>query len=298
MSVMSRTTAVGVIAALMVSGAMLNASVPANAGSPSVTPISRDEARQRPVLRRGDSGVWVRRLNRALTVSQDRKSFGAATAKAVIAFRVAHGMKPQPVVNVRTWIRLGSLVATGRPAAPVTPAPPVADRPELRTGDTSGWVQSVQVALGVQPASGYFGPLTLAAVKEFQQASGLPVTGIVDAATWQALGSRVAEPTIDVTTTDIARTSRAHRASIGVTAFSTSWTAQMVVKRESGGQCDVTNPSGKYRGKWQMDADFWSTYGGLEFAPTADQASCGEQDLVAYRGWVDRWWQPWPTAIP
>ncbi len=51
--------------------------------------------------------------------------------------------------------------------------------------------------------------------------------------------------------------------------------------------------TGKYRGKWQMDADFWQTYGGLQYASRPDAASEAEQDAVAYRGWQARGWQPW-----
>jgi peptidoglycan hydrolase-like protein with peptidoglycan-binding domain len=36
-------------------------------------------------------------------------------------------------------------------------------------------------------ADGYFGGATQAAVEDFQQKNGLPVTSIVDAETWEAL---------------------------------------------------------------------------------------------------------------
>lgn len=48
-----------------------------------------------------------------------------------------------------------------------------------------------------------------------------------------------------------------------------------------------------YYGKWQMNADFWKTYGGLAYARTADQATEAQQDEVAYRGYQARGWQPW-----
>jgi hypothetical protein len=73
-------------------------------------------------------------------------------------------------------------------------------------------------------------------------------------------------------------------------------TARKVLHRESGGRCDAVNPSGKYRGRWQMDSTFWKTYGGLAFATTPDRATCHEQDLVAYKGWIYRGWAPWTTA--
>lgn len=97
----------------------------------------------------------------------------------------------------------------------------------------------------------------------------------------------------DVTRTSAARSSRAHRQSISVRAFVSSPHARRVVYRESKGQCGVVNPSGKYRGKWQMDRNFWRAYGGKAFASTPDRATCAEQDIVAWRGWVASWWHPW-----
>ena len=73
----------------------------------------------------------------------------------------------------------------------------------------------------------------------------------------------------------------------------TSSAARAVAECESGGDPHATNPSGKYRGKWQMDADFWQTYGGLKFAARPDSATEYQQDLVAYKGWQARGWQPW-----
>lgn len=299
MGPISRIAATTVAALLLAHGTSTawaaSPSVAAPTAADSYAPLSLAEAKTRPTLQRHDRGVWVRRLNAAFHITPGR-SFGKATARAVKKFRAAHGQKARPVVTTRTWMALGTRIIVPTPT-PAPTAPPTQVRPQLEYGDVSSWVQVLQVALGVD-ADGHFGPVTLAAVKAFQQSAGLPVTGIVDAATWSALGDRVTDPVIDVTTTQSARTSRAHRESIGVAAFASSWTARMVVDRESGGQCDIVNPSGTYRGKWQMDAAFWSAYGGTEFAPRPDLATCDEQDVVAYRGWVDRWWQPWPTAIP
>lgn len=70
-------------------------------------------------------------------------------------------------------------------------------------------------------------------------------------------------------------------------------------KCESGGVYTKLNPSGKYRGAYQMDADFWRTYGDGS-APTADKASPASQDAAAYKGFRARGWQPWTCryAVP
>ncbi|MBQ8683981.1 MAG: peptidoglycan-binding protein [Clostridia bacterium] len=48
-------------------------------------------------------------------------------------------------------------------------------------------VQRYRTGSTLVPADGIFGSRTTAAVREFQQEEGLPVTGIVDRATWDAL---------------------------------------------------------------------------------------------------------------
>lgn len=51
----------------------------------------------------------------------------------------------------------------------------------------SGAVKIVQQGLRVSPASGFFGARTVAAVKRFQSAHGLPMVGVVGPRTWAAL---------------------------------------------------------------------------------------------------------------
>jgi hypothetical protein len=72
--------------------------------------------------------------------------------------------------------------------------------------------------------------------------------------------------------------------------------ARAVAQCESGNDRSARSHTGKYRGKWQMDADFWRTYGGLRFAASPELATEAEQDEVAFRGFVARGWQPWTCA--
>lgn len=90
--------------------------------------------------------------------------------------------------------------------------------------------------------------------------------------------------------------SRSERQRVSFSVWLASPTRNRVVWRESHGVCTITNPSGKYQGAYQMDDGFWRAYGGLAYAPNPHQATCAEQDRVAYRGWLARGWQPWPTA--
>jgi D-alanyl-D-alanine carboxypeptidase (penicillin-binding protein 5/6) len=75
------------------------------------------------------------------------------------------------------------------------PKPPV-----LRQGSEGKWVEVLQRTLNARAGSkkplavdGSFGPATRARVEEFQQAQGLTPTGVVDEATWKALGPPVME---------------------------------------------------------------------------------------------------------
>ena len=71
----------------------------------------------------------------------------------------------------------------------LTPAAPaLADgEPILSSGMEHPAVKRVQRLLGVSPQTGYFGPVTLAAVKTYQRAHGIPTTGVVGPLTWAAL---------------------------------------------------------------------------------------------------------------
>jgi hypothetical protein len=90
--------------------------------------------------------------------------------------------------------------------------------------------------------------------------------------------------------------SKADRLKISFETWVTSPTAIYLKRVESNNNCKSTGSNGKYQGTWQMNAGFWKTYGGLKYAKKASKASCLEQDLVAYQGWLARGWSPWPPA--
>jgi cell wall-associated NlpC family hydrolase len=60
-------------------------------------------------------------------------------------------------------------------------------RPTLRVGSRTPAVVYVQRTLAVRPTSGYYGPITRAAVTRLQRTAGLRATGTVDKATWKVL---------------------------------------------------------------------------------------------------------------
>ena len=79
-----------------------------------------------------------------------------------------------------------------------TPPPP-SGPPTLRQGDRGDHVRTLQTRLVAHGAGltvdGVFGPATLAAVRDFQQAHRLDVDGVVGPATWAALSATPRPPT-------------------------------------------------------------------------------------------------------
>jgi Putative peptidoglycan binding domain len=95
--------------------------------------------------------------------------------------------EPLPIQIPQTAPAVAPNTGSGQSAAP---AP--SRNPKLALGANGQEVKRLQQALAVAlnrplPATGYFGPQTQQAVRDFQSAHGLPVTGIVDEATWTAL---------------------------------------------------------------------------------------------------------------
>ena len=79
-------------------------------------------------------------------------------------------------------------------------------------------------------------------------------------------------------------------------AWSHSRNGMRVKACESGNDYGPGARTGIYRGAWQMDPSLWRSYGGLRFASRPDAAKPWQQDLVAYRGYKARGWEPWTCA--
>ena len=101
------------------------------------------------------------------------------------------------LVAVVTTLALGSTLALAT-AAPANAATMVTfknsagisvTRPILKYGMRSSYVTFVQTKLGVS-RTGYFGPLTVTAVKKWQARRGIPTTGVVAQLTWASFYAR------------------------------------------------------------------------------------------------------------
>jgi len=78
-------------------------------------------------------------------------------------------------------------------------------------------------------------------------------------------------------------------------ADSTTW--DRVAECESGGFWSANNGNGYYGGL-QLTQDTWESYGGLDYAPSADQASRSQQIAVAEKVLDDKGLAAWPTCGP
>lgn len=95
------------------------------------------------------------------------------------------------VLTIPTGAAPGPTPPTSPTPTPPTPAPGLC--PRLQRGSRGAAVRRLQNLLrnaGFDPGAidGIFGARTESAVRELQRRRGLPVTGIVDVRTWQALG--------------------------------------------------------------------------------------------------------------
>lgn len=149
-----------------------------------------------PELKRGDRGPAVSRLqtllkNNGFDPGTIDGIFGPKTESAVKYFQRYKGLSVTGVVDVRTWTALGENCGV----MPPVPKPPGYECycPVLRLGNVGPTVRLLQKKLKDEGlyngrVDGDFGGRTLRAVKQFQRREGLTVTGVVDQATWRALG--------------------------------------------------------------------------------------------------------------
>jgi peptidoglycan hydrolase-like protein with peptidoglycan-binding domain len=139
-----------------------------------------------PILRRGSQGARVKTLQHMLRGSRDAwKSlavdgiFGPRTEEIVRAYQGFAGLTVDGIVGPQTWSSI-----TGGQAVGST----------VRRGDTGEFVKAAQNELvrhhHAVVIDGIFGDKTDAAVRQFQNAVGLTVDGIVGPNTWRELITR------------------------------------------------------------------------------------------------------------
>ncbi len=152
-----------------------------------------------PELRIGSRGVAVRRLQELLEAKGFEPGlldgvFGIRTQTSVKSVQRQNNLPVTGIVDVATWRALGETCID------VTPPSQEYHCPVLRVGNTGPAVRFLQTLLrrkGIYRGEidGIFGSRTQQAVREFQRRQGLMVTGVVNVATWEALGVKcITEP--------------------------------------------------------------------------------------------------------
>lgn len=141
-------------------------------------------SRDYPMVRRGDEGDAVRRVQITLTGIGHQPGaadgvFGEATEQAVREYQSSIGTGVDGVVGAKTWGALATHHAAGS---------------TVRSGDGGTEVEYLQRGLTAADGAGLaldgaFGDQTESAVRSFQESRGLEVDGIAGPNTWDALKS-------------------------------------------------------------------------------------------------------------
>jgi peptidoglycan hydrolase-like protein with peptidoglycan-binding domain len=162
-------------------------------------------------LTEGTRGDAVKTLQQKLIASGISVSggadgiFGPGTTRAVADFQKSRGFAPTGLLNAATAATLGQVDASSPAATPQEPAASTSDSTSssaqssslvgLKIGSRGEGVMKLQgkiMAAGftvVGGADGIFGALTANALKSFQNANGLDMTGVVNDATAKVLDS-------------------------------------------------------------------------------------------------------------
>lgn len=181
---------------LTIPGTISPVPVPAPAPEPPVS--SSAAGGDCPLLRRGDRGADVRRLqtllsNRGMNPGGIDGIFGSATETAVRTWQVRSNITVTGTSTIQTWRSLGvNCPVTPAPGPTPTP-PPGGDCPLLRRGDTGTDVRRLQSLLRSRgvfsgQVNGIFGQSTEAAVRTWQRRQSLTITGTSTVQTWRSLG--------------------------------------------------------------------------------------------------------------
>ena len=165
------------------------------------------------VLREGDYGNAVRSFQYYLAVVaayynsvipiRISGEYNAETAASVRSFQQTYGLPQTGIADRRTWNDLYRAYRGILDSQPPTDCARLYPNEVLREGVRSENVRILQQYLtfiaqydnNIQPVSdtGYFGPLTKAAVQAFQREYGLTANGQVGAVTWDAVSGVYSE---------------------------------------------------------------------------------------------------------
>ena len=143
-------------------------------------------------------GEAVSALQKAIGRLTVDGSYGPLTEARVKEYQKAKGMLVTGVTDAKVWNALiadtpvsTSTTTSGSTVTSLATEFTPYKATVLKQGSTGTAVKVLQRGLGGLVVDGSFGSLTLAAVKKFQLAKGLTVTGVVDTKTWNAVERKV-----------------------------------------------------------------------------------------------------------
>ncbi len=144
----------------------------------------------------GSSAKTVVTAQAVLKVKQT-KTFDTATRSAVAAYQLAHDLPVTETLDVPTWASLIPAKATGDVTSGYNAEAAAAYAMDhyygttLRKGSVGKSTKFLQLALRMKTVdrNGYFGAVTVAAVKKLQADAGLDQTGTVGKPEWKAISA-------------------------------------------------------------------------------------------------------------
>jgi hypothetical protein len=207
-------------------------------------------------------------------VPHETQSHGLVSKRRSRAISVGVG-----VLAISLTLATGSASAQGTGGAEAQPTPtpapapaPVATTPAPAPAKPS--TKAIQRALGIK-ADGVMGPQTKRALKRYQRAHDLKVTGRADAATLASLGLATPQQNASLQSLD-----------------ATTFLAK-IAQCESGGDITAVSRNGRYFGKYQFSQATWEAMGGEGSPAEADEAT---QDALAAKLYALRGAAPWPAC--
>ncbi|MFW2830100.1 N-acetylmuramoyl-L-alanine amidase [Sphingomonas sp. ID0503] len=100
-------------------------------------------------------------------------------------YALPKGRKPDPIWEMAPFREsVKALMQSGVPAKPLIPAVDTQARPTLRRDARGPAVSTLQQRLGIDPPTGFFGPVTEARLRAWQRHNNLVDDGIAGPATW------------------------------------------------------------------------------------------------------------------
>lgn len=142
-------------------------------------------------------------------------------------------------------------------------------------------IQAAQEKLGVA-ADGVIGPVTRAAIREYQRAQDLKVTGRLDKKTLSALGLRARAAASKGDGGAAAGEAPKRETSSAVPAELRA-TLERIAECESGGDPRAVSANGLYRGKYQFHRDTWRGVGGKGDPAKASEREQDRRAAILYQ---------------